>query len=95
MYSCPSSRDNLTSRLRFEKRHQDHDHSHLDLSEAYLTPSQRKDLIIRELRTHVRQLNRQLEQKEREMEELRSFMEEEKEQVSDLAASFSSSSISS
>ena len=80
---CLCGRDNLTSRLRFEKHHQDHDHSHLDLSEAYLTPSQRKDLIIRELRAHVRQLNRQLDDKERQLEHLRRSREEEIEQVRD------------
>ncbi|KAK7091657.1 dentin sialophosphoprotein-like [Littorina saxatilis] len=75
------SKETLTSRLRFEKHHHDHDQSHLDVSDTYLTPSQRKDLVLRDLKQRVKDLTKELEDRQREVEQLRARIEDKREQA--------------
>ncbi|KAL8594974.1 hypothetical protein ACOMHN_038771 [Nucella lapillus] len=78
--SCPPlsvSRDNVTSRLRFEKSHRQHDQAEL----PYLTPTQRKDVALKELRLQVRELSSQLTAKGQELDHLSHLVEQEKLQI--------------
>ena len=57
------AKETITSRMRFDKHHGDHDH--LGTSEEYLTPLQRKEQTIRNLRKRIKELvdtEKQLEQ---------------------------------
>ncbi|BFZ11429.1 hypothetical protein BsWGS_14468 [Bradybaena similaris] len=79
MSSCQSAaRDTITSRMRFELRHG----NHLD-GEAndYMTPSQRKDRELKDLRKERAQLLREQQEKEVEIAALRACLETVKTQL--------------
>ncbi|PVD32166.1 hypothetical protein C0Q70_07595 [Pomacea canaliculata] len=69
----PTAKETVTSRLRFEKRHQDHGQER----QEYLTPTQRKDVLIRELKKQVKQLSKMLQDKDEEMEAWRARLRTE------------------
>ncbi|XP_076456567.1 uncharacterized protein LOC143290897 [Babylonia areolata] len=73
------SRDNVTSRLRFEIHHQDHGVAP-EPTGVYLTPSQRKDLALKQLRAQVKDLRKQLQDKGQDIEDTRKIVEEAKTQ---------------
>ncbi|KAK7479102.1 hypothetical protein BaRGS_00029694 [Batillaria attramentaria] len=72
-----SSKETLTSRMRHEKHHQEHGRS-FDTPDTYLTPSQRKDLLVKDLKSRVKILEKLLQEKERVMDDLRATYETEK-----------------
>lgn len=76
----PSSKETVTSRMRYVKNHQDHGRS-LDSAGSYLTPSQRKELMVKDLKIHVKQLERLVEDKEREIDHLRMVMDAERDEL--------------
>ncbi|XP_041361274.1 uncharacterized protein LOC121377363 [Gigantopelta aegis] len=49
-----TAKDTITSRMRFDKHHSDHDH--LSTSEEYATPTQRKDQMIKSLKKQIKQI---------------------------------------
>ncbi|KAK6167591.1 hypothetical protein SNE40_021580 [Patella caerulea] len=66
----PVHKDTITSRMRIEKAHNEHlesDKSALD----YLTPFQRKEHAIKDLKREQRKLNKLLEERQMEIEQLR------------------------
>nr|KAG5693615.1 hypothetical protein BaRGS_014635 [Batillaria attramentaria] len=75
-----SSKETLTSRMRHEKHHQEHGRS-FDTPDTYLTPSQRKDLLVKDLKSRVKILEKLLQEKERVMDDLRATYETEKDDL--------------
>lgn len=75
------SKETLTSKLRYDRNHQDHMQGARD-PYSYLTPSQRKDALVRDLKMQVRDLKRMLDEKDYEIEEWQLVHEAEKEEVS-------------
>ncbi|CAE1247668.1 unnamed protein product [Acanthosepion pharaonis] len=71
----PMPKYNLSSRKRFELGHASHDSS-CDMN-SYLTPTQRKDQQIKELKSQVKVMGKQLEDKERDIESLKSQLGQE------------------
>jgi hypothetical protein len=89
-------RETIASRLRFEKQHsQDKGASHSNITspgssegyhrgcfpDGYQTPSQRKDLLIRDLRRQVREMKITCEEKDREISMYKQHVDEETSKV--------------
>lgn len=66
--------------MRYEKNHQGHGRS-LDETDAYLTPTQRKDALVRDLAQRLGESSRLLDTKQREMQNLRAELEAENEEL--------------
>lgn len=77
----PMPKYNLSSRKRFELGHASHD-SGCDMN-SYLTPTQRKEQQIKELKSQVKVMGKQLEDKERDIESLKGQLGQEEARVFD------------
>lgn len=84
-------RETIASRLRFEKQHSPSQNSLSNASgegfhkgciqEGYQTPSQRKDLLIRDLKRQVREIKTTCEEKDREISMYKQHVDEETSKV--------------
>ena len=90
-------RETIASRLRFEKQHSTGTNSSLNLvpgvgegyhkncvNDGYLTPLQRKEILIKDLKRQVRELNTTCEAKDREIGMYKQHVDEKTSLVSNL-----------
>ena len=82
---CKLPRETIASRLRFEKQHLSHDK--ICGYDDYLTPLQRKDKLIKDLKRQVRELTISLEDRDKEIQMYKQHITEETSKVSDLSIS--------
>ena len=76
---CKLPRETIASRLRFEKQHLSHDK--ICGYDDYLTPLQRKDKLIKDLKRQVRELTICLDDKDKEIEMYKQHVTEETSKV--------------
>ncbi|XP_060069981.1 uncharacterized protein LOC132550005 [Ylistrum balloti] len=74
-------RETLTSRLRFEKRHIPHDQD--CEGEDYMTPTQRKDQLLKDLKIQVKDLASEVEARDLQIERLKQDIDQEAREIID------------
>ena len=79
---CKLPRETIASRLRFEKQHLSHDK--ICGYDDYLTPLQRKDKLIKDLRRQVRELTISLDDRDKEIEMYKQHITDETSKVSNI-----------
>lgn len=72
----PCVRETLTSRLRFEKGHVSHDLQGCD-GKTYVTPTQRKDMEMRQLKKEVKELKKDIAERVEEIDLLKKNIDKE------------------
>lgn len=72
-------RETVTSRMRFEKRHVIHDQE--CEGEEYVTPTQRKEHLLKDLKIQVKDLTGAIEEKDHEIERLKQDIDKEAQRI--------------
>ncbi|OWF38867.1 DNA repair protein rad-50-like [Mizuhopecten yessoensis] len=68
-------RETVTSRMRFEKRHIPHEQE-CD-GDDYMTPTQRRDQLLKDLKVQVKELTSEIEARDQQIERLKQDIDEE------------------